>query len=219
MLRALGLVIGLSFAAVAPAHADVVVLYGDVHGGGMYGSGTGDSEIKDQAFFANVPNLTYGLSVSARFLFLGATISHHQYIGPGGETSDDPMSSGGKLGTWTQITGGLDFALDLGGTKEEKKAGKTSYIEVAGQAGFGVGTGQQIDPPLDNAQIDDKAFLIEARLGYGKHISRFVDFGVLVPVTYGFFFKNGVPANMLENTYQGVHAQALLYLRLRLKLL
>jgi len=208
MVRVLAFVVtALIVATSSRAGADVLVLYGDVQGGGMFGKGTsGDAAVKDQAFFANVPNVAYGAAVSARFLFLGATIQHHQY------------NDGSDLATWTQITGGLDFAINLG-SDQEKKAGKGAFLQVGAGAGFGVGTGQQVEPPLDNAQVDDKAFLIEAKLAVGKHLSKFVDFGVMVPVAYGYFFKNGVPANDLDNHYQGIHAEALVFLRLRLKLL
>jgi hypothetical protein len=208
MVRVLGLLCTLVIlVASSRADADVLVLYGDVHGGGMFGTGmSGDAEVKDQAFFANVPNVGYGLSVSGRFLFLGATIQHHQY------------NDGSDLATWTQAIAGLDFTVDLGSDKEKKEK-KGSFLQIGAGAGFGVGTGQQVDTPLSNDEIDDKGFLLEGKFGFGKHLSKFFDFGLLIPVTYGYFFKNGVPANMLDNHYQGLHAEALLYLRLRLKLL
>jgi hypothetical protein len=139
-------------------------------------------------------------------LIFGATVQHHQY------------NDGDDLATWTQIMGGLDFGVDLG-SAEQKKARKGAFIQIAAGAGFGVGTGQQVDPPLSNDQISDKGFLLGGRLTIGKHLSKLWDFGVVVPVTYGYFFKNGVPANMLSNHYQGIHVEALLALRLNLKLL
>jgi hypothetical protein len=203
--------------AASSARADVFTLSGDLHGGGMVGRGTsGDDAVRDQAFFARVPSLTYGATVGARFLFLGATILHHQYVGP--RISDEGMGEKPSLATWTQFTAGVDFTVDLGDDKQKKEK-KGGFLQVAAGAGFGVGTGQQVDPPLDNKQVDDKAFLLEAKLGYGKHVGKHTDFGVLVPVTYGYFFKNGVPANMLENHYQGLHVEVLLFLRLRVKLL
>jgi hypothetical protein len=221
MPRALAFVVPVVLLLATPrsADADILVLYGDIQGGAMYGKGiNGDDAVKDQAFFANIPNLTYGFAVSARFLVFGATIQHHQYVGPGGEKSDDPMSSGGSLATWTQIMAGLDFSVDLGNDKQ-KKEHKGGFVALKAGAGFGVGTGQQIDPPLDNSQIDDKAFLLGGQLAFGKHLGKFVDFGVAVPVTYGYFLKNGVPANDLSNHYQGIHVEGLLFLRLNLKIL
>ncbi|MEO8702351.1 MAG: hypothetical protein ABI867_20065 [Kofleriaceae bacterium] len=207
MPRAWTLVVPFVVLALAGrADADVLVLYGDLQGGGMYGKGTsGDAAVKDQAFFANIPNVTYGASISARFLFLGATIQHHQYVGDG-------------LATWTQIMAGLDFSVDLGG-EQDKKQHKGGFVNLKAGAGFGVGTGQQVDPPLDNAQIDDKGLLLGGQIGFGKHLSKFVDIGVEVPVLYGYFLKNGVPANDLSNHYQGIHVEALLTLRFNLKIL
>jgi hypothetical protein len=209
MSRVPGFVVAVvALVALAPqrAEADVLVLYGDLQAGGMYGKGVdGDTAVKDQAFFAQIPNVTYGASVSARFLFLGATIQHHQYVGDG-------------LATWTQIMAGLDFAVDLG-SDQDKKAHKGGFVHLKAGAGFGVGTGQQVDPPLDNAQISDKAALLGGQLGFGKHLSKFVDVGVEVPLVYGYFIKNGVPANDLSNHYQGFHVEGLVFLRLNLKIL
>jgi hypothetical protein len=203
--------------ATTTAHADVLTLSGDLHGGGMYGAGmAGDDVVADQAFFARVPNAVYGASVGARFLFLGATITHHQYVGP--RINDEGMGEKPSLATWTQLTAGLDFTIDLGNDKQKKEK-KGGFMQIAAGAGFGVGTGQQVDPPLDNRQIDDKAFLLEGRVGFGKHAGKHADWGVLVPITYGYFFKNGVAANDVDNHYQGIHVEALLFLRLRLKLL
>jgi hypothetical protein len=217
----------LTLALAAPAHADVFTLTGDLHGGGMFGKGTsGDEAVSDQAFFARIPNLTYGASVGARFLFLGATITHHQYAGPRideGMSVDKP-----SLATWTQLVVGVDFTVDLGSDHTEPGGPKSGaqkpephgkFVHIAAGAGFGVGTGAQVDPPLNNEQVDDKAFLIEGKLGIGKHAGKHTDWGLLVPITYGYFFKNGVPANMLENHYQGIHVEALLFLRLRVKML
>ena len=215
-MRFIGPLLTIALAS-APAYADVFTLSGDLHGGGMFGRGmAGEDVVAEQAFFARIPNLTYGASVGARFLFLGATITHHQYAGP--RIDDGGMGEKPALATWTQLVAGVDFTVDLGSDKEKKeKRGK--FVQLAAGAGFGVGTGQQVDPPLDNQQIDDKAFLIEAKLGIGKHAGKNTDWGLLVPITYGYYFKNGVPANMLENHYQGLHVEALLYLRLRVKLL
>lgn len=214
MVRALvGLVAVATLAAPAPARADILVLYTDLQAGGMYGTGTGgEPAVKDQAFFANVPNLTYGFALSARFLLFGATLQHHQYAGPGGD----------GLGTWTQLMAGLDFAVDVGGNGTKNKPVKphtSPFVHLAVKAGFGVGTGQQVDPPLSNDQIDDKAVLASAAFAVGKHLNKLFDLGVAVPVTYGYFLKNGVPANDLSNHYQGVHVEALVFLRLRLKVL
>ena len=220
MVRAPGFVIAVLYLAATPrpASADVLVLYADAHGGGMIGKATGgdDPAVKNDAFFPNAPNVAYGLAVSARFLFLGASIQHHQYAFAGGESPAPGEQS--KLATWTQFTAGLDFNIGLG-SDVQKKARKGSFVEVGAFAGFGIGTGQQVDPPLSNDEISDKGFLLGGKLGYGTHLSKFFDFGVMVPVSYGYFFKNGVPANVVSNHYQGVQLEALLFLRLNLKLL
>ena len=198
------LVAGLSS---TPAQADVLVLYGDLHAGGMYGKGLSGDQ-KDSAFFGDAPNGVYGLSFAARLLFLGAQVQHHQY------------TDGSDLATWSQIIAGIDIDADIG-SETDKKASKSGFFTVGIGLGFGLGTGQQVDPPLSNDEITDKAFLIEGRLGGGKHINKFLDVGVTVPVTWGYFLKSGdgATANDVSTHYQGLSVEALLFLRLRLKIL
>src|ERR1043165_4505456 len=123
-------------AAAAPAQADVLLIYGNLYAGGQAGKGLGGDQ-KENDFFQNAPNGAYGASVTGRFLFFAAEISHHQYSFFGGEDEN-------SLRTWTQFSAGVDFDVHLG-TELEKKAHKGKYLNFAALAGFGVGTGQQVD--------------------------------------------------------------------------
>ncbi len=207
MMRALSFAVVL--ATAAPASADVLKLFAEAHGGGMVGSATGgDQVIKDRAFFATAPHLAYGALIGAEFLFLDAQIQHHQF------------TDGSRIATWTQFGVGVHGTIDLGDAKQQK-AHDGGYFEFGAGGWFGVGTGQQVNPPLDNAQITDKAFLVEGRLGAGKHLSSAFDLGVSVPVSWGYFFKNGngATANDVSTHYRSIQAEALLTLRLNLRLL
>lgn len=197
----------LIVAALAPpASADTFKLFGELHGGGMYGTGTAGDQ-KDSAFFAKAKGGTYGALVGAEFLFFDGWIQHHQYLSSGG------------LKTWTQFGLGVHFTNDLG-SAEDRKAGKGGYFEFGAGLWFGLGTGAQVMPPLDNAQITDKGFIGEMRFGIGKHLDKVFDLGVVVPVGYGYFFKtgNGAGANDLSTNYRGVQAEALLSLRANIRL-
>src|SRR5688500_20193989 len=98
-MRALGCALAILVpTAAAPTHADIFVLTGEVHGGGMGGKGTG-GDLKDEAFFANAPHAMYGLKVGARFLVLEGHIQHHQYRG------------GDPLATWPQLSRGFGVEL------------------------------------------------------------------------------------------------------------
>src|SRR4051794_4712103 len=128
-----GLVVVVLVSAIwtaAPAHADVLTIYGDAQGGGMFGKGTSGDQ-KDSAFFEHSQPGTYGARVAARFLFLGASIQHHQY------------TNGSELSTWTQFSAGLDMSIGLG-TDKDKKAHKGNFFDVGVFLGFGLGTGQQV---------------------------------------------------------------------------
>jgi hypothetical protein len=203
----------LSFAAVlavaTPASADVLKLFAEADGGGVYGKGTSGAQvIKDSAFFAKAPHLAYGALIGAEFLFLDAWIQHHQ------------LTDGSRIATWTQFGAGVHGTIDLGDAKQQK-AHEGGFFEFGVGAWFGLGTGQQVMPPLDNAQITDKAFLVEGRVGFGTHLSSVFDFGLSVPVSWGYFFKNGdgAVANDVSTHYQGIQGEALLYLRANIRLL
>jgi hypothetical protein len=196
-------------AMAAPASADVLKLFVEANGG--VGSGTatgGDQVIKDSAFFVKAPHLAYGALIGAELLFLDAWIQHHQF------------TDGDRLATWTQFGVGVHGTIDLGDLKQQKDH-ESAYFEFGAGGWFGVGTGQQVMPPLDNAQITDKAFLVEGRLGAGKHLNSVFDFGVTIPVSWGYFFKNGngAAANDVSTHYRSVQGEALLVLRANIRLL
>jgi hypothetical protein len=92
------------------------------------------------------------------------------------------------------------------------------YIDLGLAAGFGVGTGQQVMPPLDNGQLTDKGFLGQVHVGLGYRLSRALSLGVRVPVQAGYLFKTGegAAANDRGNQYVSVNASVLVELRLNL---
>lgn len=200
-------------ATVAPsvAEADVMKLWVEANGGGVFGKRvTGDAANSNAAFFEEAPHGAYGANIGAQFLFFDVVIQHHQF-----RNSD-------RVATWTQFGAGLHFELDLGApTKAEKKAGKGGYVEIGANLFFGLGTGQQVMPPLSNDEISDKGFLLEGRLGFGKHLNKVLDIGVAFPVSYGYFFKNGGGAAVNDTTthYQSLQGEALLVLRGNIRLL
>lgn len=208
-LSVLPVVLSLVLTAVLPAtaRADKLVLFGEIHGGGMYGTGTAGAA-KDSAFFASSPHGTYGAEIGAQVLFLGAWIEHHQY------------TDGSRLTTWTQFGLGIHQVVDTGDA-DQRKEHKGGYFEFGGGLWYGLGTGQQVNPPLDNAQISDKGFLLEGRVGIGTHLSKYFDLGLEVPASYGFFFKtgNGAGANDTSTQYRGWQIEGLVALRMNLRLL
>jgi hypothetical protein len=208
MMRALSFAVVLAVAAPT-ASADVLKLFAEAQGGGGFGSATGgDQVIKDSAFFPKAPHLAYGALIGAEFLFLDGWIQHHQF------------TDGSRIATWTQFGVGVHGTVDLGDARQQK-AHEGGYFEFGAGGWFGVGTGQQVMPPLDNAQITDKAFLVEGRLGAGEHLGSVFDLGVSVPVSWGYFFKNGngAAANDVSTHYRSIQGQALLVLRANIRLL
>ncbi|MGE0398857.1 MAG: hypothetical protein AB7T06_19265 [Kofleriaceae bacterium] len=213
----------VAFTAVgsATAEAGVFKLFGEVSGGGMFGRGTGgdlvnnDTNMFDEAFFENAGPLAYGLQVGAQFLFLEGHIQHMQYKG----FSDDAQKPG--LATWTSIHAGMRFEIGIGTqTEADKKNGKGAFFEGGWNIGFGIGTGAQVMPPLSNDEVTDKGFFAEGRIGVGKHLNTIFDIGVMVPVSYGYYFKNGDGAavNDLSTHYQSLQVSALLTLRANVRL-
>ncbi|HET9626495.1 MAG TPA: hypothetical protein VFP84_34270 [Kofleriaceae bacterium] len=212
MIRALGtacLVFAALAARASSASADTLKLFAEIDGGGLVGQGTtGDRVIKDSAFFAKAPHLAYGGLIGAELLFLDVMVQHHQF------------TDGDRIATWSQLGLAAHFQFDFG-EPEQQKAHEGGFFEIAGGGWVGLGTGQQVRPPLDNAQVTDKAVLVEARAGVGTHLSSVFDLGVQVPVSWGLFFKNGNGAaiNNASTHYQGIQAEGLVFLRANLRLL
>jgi hypothetical protein len=92
------------------------------------------------------------------------------------------------------------------------------YFDIGFAVGFGVGTGQQVMPPLDNSEVTDKGFLGQAHFGLGYRLSNALSLGVRVPVQAAYLFKSGdgAAANDRGNQYVSVNAALLLELRLNL---
>lgn len=92
------------------------------------------------------------------------------------------------------------------------------YIDLGLAGGFGVGTGQQVMPPLDNSELTDKGFLGQVHVGLGYRLTRALSLGVRVPVQAAYLFKSGegAAANDRGNQYVSVNASVLLELRLNL---
>jgi hypothetical protein len=207
MLRVLSLAAVLVIAR--PASADVLKLFVEGNGGGVIGKATGgDPAVQDAAFFARAPHGAYGVLVGAEFLFLDGWIQHHQF------------TDGSRVATWTQFGVGVHGTIDTGDPRQQK-AHEGGYVEFGAGGWFGLGTGQQVKPPLSNSQISDKAFLVEGRLGAGTHLSSVFDLGVTVPVSWGYFFKNGSGAavNNTSTHYRSVQGEALVVLRANIRLL
>jgi hypothetical protein len=199
------------------ARADVFSLRGEIHVGGGYGAGIGGDQ-KDAAFFGKTPNPdggqdrlpgAYGVQVGAQFLIADAYIDHTQY------------TNLSRIATWTQFAVGFRVDSKTGAPPKSKDVPEpqpTGYWELGIHLGFGLGTGRQVTPPLDNAQITDKAFLFEIRPGFGKLVGAGMRIGIAFPISGGYFFKtgNGATANDLSTHYQGIEAAALITLGLEL---
>lgn len=221
-MRASAVALGLAtILGASSAHAGVFKLFGEVHGGGMIGKGTGgdlvnnSTQMFDEAFFENAGPLAYGVSLGAQFLFVEGHITHLQFKG----FSDDTQKP--ALATWTSFHAGMRFEIGIGTqTEQDKKDGKGTFFEAGWNVGFGIGTGAQVMPPLSNDELTDKGFFAEGRIGIGKHLSSIFDIGVVVPVQYGYYFKSGGGAtvNDLSTHYQSAQIEALLTLRANVRL-
>ncbi|MBK9029751.1 MAG: hypothetical protein IPL61_00155 [Myxococcales bacterium] len=196
--------------AAAPAHADLLSLRLEAHGGGGGGVGVAGDQ-KDNAFQTGARGGVYGGLVGVEVLFIDVWVQHHQF------------NNGGLTGTWTQFMTGMDVDVDLGvpAAKPGKAHGRPAgYFEAGLGLGFGVGTGQQVVLPLDNGEVTDKGFVVEAKIGAGWNLGPLFSLGFVVPVSGGYFFKSGpgVVANDQGTHYQAIEAALLVNFRAKLKL-
>ena len=215
-LAALGLAL---CAAPEAASADLLSMRLEAHTGAAGGGGiSGDR--KDEAFHQGASGLSYGAIVGVEILFIDVWIEHNQY-----------QDSDGLAGTWTQFMTGIDLQFDVGEKSRGDKAdedgkliGKDRYsplfFEMGAGVGFGVGTGQQIMPPLDNSEISDKGFMLQGHAGLGYRLSRMVSLGFTIPVQVQLMFKNdeGSAANDLSSQYRSTSYGAMLNMRVNFKL-
>lgn len=180
--------------APAAAGADLLSLYGQLHAGGSNGKGLG-GDLEDEAFHDGASGATYGAKVGAEIALVDVWLQHDQYY-----------NDGGVHGTWTQIMAGLDMELDIG----------SAYLELGTGAGLALGTGQQVDPPLDDAEITDKGIIVEARAGLGYRFAPFLSVGATVPVQAGYLVKSGPGTDVtgLSRGYTELSFALLGYLRL-----
>jgi hypothetical protein len=154
----------------------------------------------------------HGGLVGVEFLFVDVWVQHHQY------------NDGAFIGTWTQFMTGLDVNLDVGGGepvpgKKGEVTKPKGFVELGLGVGFGVGTDRQVDPPLDNSEVNDKGFLAEAHISGGAYLGSALSLGVTLPVTAGYYFMSDQgTANNLGTHYQAVEAALLVNLRLKLKI-
>jgi hypothetical protein len=198
------------------ASADLLSGYAQIQGGGASGAGLFGDQM-DAAFHKEAEGITYGAYVGVEIVFLDVWIEHNQFI-----------ANGGVEGTWTQFMTGIDVEFDLGpkegGTRLENGQIKDGYSRWYGEfglgAGFGVGTGQQVDPPLDNSQVTDKGFVFQASIGGGFRMSKYFSLGLSLPMQAGYMFKSGegATANDLETNYGSMQAAALLSMRFKLQI-
>ncbi|HET6612913.1 MAG TPA: hypothetical protein VFG83_13025 [Kofleriaceae bacterium] len=205
---------GLLCLGLAPtARADLLGVSAQVQGGGAGGGGLGGAH-QDDAFIKGVSGATYGAKVGVEIAWISAWAEHNQYAG-----------DGGIRGTWTQLLAGLDFEFDVGeatrGGFLDNEGHRTGdrytpfYTEFGLALGFGMGTGQQVDPPLDNTEITDKGFVGQVTLGVGYRLTRVLAIGIEVPVRAAYLFKSGagLAANDQETQYQSLAVAGLVHLR------
>lgn len=192
------------------ANADLLSMRAEARAGFATGKGM-FGEVKSEAFQEGRGLPSYGVIVGAELAFIDLWVEHNQYL------------DGGVDGTWTQFMLGFDVQIDMGGTKGETydSAGRAHggydawFTELGLGAGFGVGTGQQVDPPLDNSELTDKGFLIEARAMAGYRLTEMLQLGFTVPLSFGYFTKSGteVFANDVDNHYAAFGLQGMFTLR------
>ncbi len=200
MLRALAITMTVgSMLCLAPTNgsADVLSGYVQAQGGGATGVGfVGD--LKDSAFHGEAEGLTYGFLIGVEIVLIDVWVEHNQYV----RGTD-------FAGTWTQFMTGLDMQLDMGPTRGgttlkngRVKGGHSQYYGEFGIGlGFGVGTGQQVDPPLDNSELTDRGFIFQAQIGGGMRLNKLLSVGLSLPMQAGYILKADSPANDVETNY------------------
>jgi hypothetical protein len=187
------IVVGLSMLAASVASAQKLVeAHAAARAGVATGNGIGGAQ-KDHDFFSGAKGGTYGLEVGVKVLMIDTRITHDRFV---------------VGGTWTQLVIGPRIAFPAAGGL---------YADIGAAAGFGVGTGQPIMGSLSNDEITDKGIMVELHAALDYRFEIF-GLGVMIPLGWGYMFKNGVPANDTSNHYTTFRAALLGTLTVRLGL-
>ncbi len=181
-----------------------------------YSGGQGLSgEVQDSAFAAGATGYTYGARAGFRIALFEGWIEHNQFLG-----------GDGLLGTWTQFMAGPRVEVGFGGARVGAKleggeivGAYPRYFGTLGVGvGYGIGTGQQVEPPRSNTQATDTGVVAQARAGLGFRIDEMYSLRLTVPIEGGYLFKggDGHDASEQDSDYRSVRAAALLGFRMRL---
>jgi hypothetical protein len=179
-LLALGAVAAASLLA-RPAAARLLDLRAGGLVGGLTGWGTTDNT---PDFFDRKSGAGAGVEVGARLLVFDFSLNFVQLF-----------DGNGRNGTFSQALVGLAFDIPVGNqyfAKNELGAGKSQNIirPIVG-AGFGIGTPEPVQPPLDNAQISDKGFVSRMGVGYEHYFNPFIAVGAQADFGYHYFVGGG----------------------------
>jgi len=189
-----------TLAAARPASAEIFGIFGQAKIGYANGAGLG-GDLKDANFFEGAKGFTYGILVGAQILFLRGWIDHHQYT-----------DFSNFKGTWTQFMLGSGFELPLG----DVSAGIIPFnLGLTFGAGFGLGTGQQVTPPLDSGQVTDKGLVAEATPALKYKFNSIIALGVEVPITVGLLWKSNAPVST-SSFYTAYQVKGLAFLEVSL---
>ena len=193
------------------ARADLASVYFKAQTGGGSGFGIfGDQ--KENSKYQNVGGLAYGFVVGAELLFVDIWVDHNQFVG-----------NGGFRGTWTKFMLGFDTEVGFGERRDASVDDDgyftggyyANYFEIGGGVGLGAGTLEQVNPPLNSEQLDDKGFVAQIHGGAGYRFNRYVSLGAVVPIEFGYLFKQGA-ANNSANQYGAIGYSLLVQLRFQL---
>jgi hypothetical protein len=177
----------LVLVAATPASAAVFELSASLRVGAVTGSGLGGAQ-KDADFFAGARGSAWGAALGLEVFWLALTVEHTQLA-----DLDEVR------GTWTQVMVGPHFMFPL----------DRVYADLGVSVGYGVGTGQQIVPPLDDGEVSDKGLVLQLRVGLEYRLNRFLGVGVMVPLGWGYLVKNDLPVTETEGHYTSFHAMVL----------
>jgi hypothetical protein len=200
------ILLAVLYPAVASAH--IFEIYAQPEVGGTFGHGIGGAQT-DNDFFQKSSGGTFGGQIGAKFFFFDAWVEHLQLT-----------DFKGINGTYTEFMAGTDWDFSLGDDvrPDGRHVPGKNYGNLGFGVGLGLGTGQQVTPPLDNAQISDKGFMGQLHFSAEHRFNDVISFGLKVPIEFGYMFKNGVAANDKMNQYMSIHACALVYLQFKLAL-
>lgn len=202
--------LGASMLYGAHAHAKLLDVYGSTKAGYVTGRGTNSLVPNASDYFDIEKGPGFGFEVGAEILFLDFMVN-------GTRIFDRAADSRGEdgAGYFFQFLTGIDGDFAIGEGEDP-----STFLRIGVNGGAALGTHRKVKPPLDNAQVSDKGFVVNGVIALDYHLGKLFVVGLEFMPGWHYFFPGGdSDKNQSVNgndQSKGVHMMGMAFLQFHL---